>query len=515
MNAEASRYSVLIVEDNLDLVMGLQDFLHHDGYDVTVVGTVAGAIELVRARRFNAIILDLGLPDGDGLDVLKEAHRMDPSLPVVIVTAHISVDRTVGSLKEGAFAYLTKPYDREQLRHTLQRAIGLKELAVKAERTEHLLNESEERFRSLVESATDAIVVADRRGSLISWNRSASVLFGYADEEVVGQSFTLLMPARYRQAHEQLLTSMESTGRDRATGSVVELHGLKKDGTEFPIELSLATWNAAGGNFSSGIIRDISARKKTEDALRRSEKLLRDIADNTTAVIYVKYADGKYLLVNRRFEQIFNLTSDQIVGHTDHEIFPREAADVFRANDVVVIEQNRTVEYEEVAPHTDGPHTYISIKFPLCDHTGRPYAICGVSTDITERKRIEHTLRIHEERLRRALTSAETGTWNWDLQTGQIYWSSQVDRFLGLSNRGAPLTQNDWLALVHPEDRDSMARMMRQTMDQPGTDVTFEHRLMRQDGSFRWIVWTGEIIRSRDGMALHILGTVRATDCGE
>src|SRR5207248_882663 len=130
------------------------------------VGTVAGAIELVRARRFNAIILDFGLPDGDGLDVLREAHRLDPSLPVVIVTAHISADRTVGSLKEGAFAYLTKPYDREELRHNLRCAIGVKELAVKAERTEHLLNESEERFRSLVESATDAIVVADRRGSL-------------------------------------------------------------------------------------------------------------------------------------------------------------------------------------------------------------------------------------------------------------------------------------------------------------------------------------------------------------
>src|ERR1043165_10214073 len=146
MDAEASRYSVLIVEDNLDLVMGLQDFLHHDGYAFPVGGTVAGAIELVRARRFNAIILDLGLPDGDGLDVLKEAHRMDPSLPVVIVTAHISVDRTVGSLKEGAFAYLTKPYDREQLRHTLQRAIGLKALAVKAERTEQPLTQRRERF---------------------------------------------------------------------------------------------------------------------------------------------------------------------------------------------------------------------------------------------------------------------------------------------------------------------------------------------------------------------------------
>ena len=174
MVATASLYSVLVVEDNPDLVIGLQDLLHHDGYAVTVAGTVAGAIELVRAHRFNAILLDLGLPDGDGLEVLKETQRLDPSLPVVIVTAHISRDRTVGSLTEGAFAYLTKPYDREELRHTLRRAIGVKELAVKVERTEHLLSQSEERFRSLVESATDAIVVADGRGLIVSWNRSAS-----------------------------------------------------------------------------------------------------------------------------------------------------------------------------------------------------------------------------------------------------------------------------------------------------------------------------------------------------
>ena len=136
MIATANHYSVLIVEDNPDLVIGLQDLLHHDGYAVTVARTVAGAIELVRAHRFNAILLDLGLPDGDGLEVLKETQRLDPSLPVVIVTAHISRDRTVESLTEGAYAYLPKPYDREELRHTLRRAIGVKELTVKVEQTE-------------------------------------------------------------------------------------------------------------------------------------------------------------------------------------------------------------------------------------------------------------------------------------------------------------------------------------------------------------------------------------------
>jgi PAS domain S-box-containing protein len=522
MDAQTSQYSVLIVEDNLDLVLGLQDFLHHDGYAVTVVGTVAGAIELVRARRFNAIILDLGLSDGDGLDVLREAHRLDPSLPVVIVTAHISADRTVGSLKEGAFAYLTKPYDREELRHTLRRAIGVKELAVKAERTEHLLSQSEERLELVIRGSNDGfwdgrILPGESWRSPrtpVWWSPRVKAMLGYTDEEFpdvleswasrlhpedVGRVFAALAAhIEHRDPYDveyRLLTKTGQYGWFRARGQAI--------------------WNETGQiTRMAGSLQCVTDRKRAEDALRRNEQLLQDVVNNTTAVIYVKYANGKYLLVNRRFEQIFNLTADQVVGHTDHEIFLREAADAFRANDVAVIEQNRTVEYEEVAPHTDGPHTYISIKFPLRDHTGRPYAMCGISTDITERKRIEHTLRTHEEQLRLALASAEMGTWNWNLQTGQVYWSSQVDKFLSLSNRTAPFTQSDWLALVHPDDRESMARTMHQVKDQPDTDVAFEHRVMRPDGSFRWMIWMGEVIRDRDGMALHILGTVRAADSG-
>jgi PAS domain S-box-containing protein len=512
MVSETSQYSVLVVEDNPDLVMGIQDLLQHDGYAVTVAGTVARAIELVRAHRFNAIILDLGLPDGDGIEVLREAQRSDSSLPVVIVTAHISADRTVGSLAEGAFAYLTKPYDREELRHVLRRAIGVKELAAKAERTESLLTESEERFRSLVDSATDAIIVADHRGVIVSWNRSASRLFGYPDEEAIGQPLTLLMPARYRQAHEQGLNRTESIGQGHKMGSIIEVHGLKKDGTEFPIELALATWKGAENSYYSGIIRDISERKKTEYALRLNEQLLQDVINNSTAVIYVKYIDGRYLLINRRFEQLFHITKDEILDRTDHEIFPKDIADAFRANDRMVLEKNGAVEYEEYAPHLDGLHTYISLKFPLYDDAGKPYATCGISTDITERKCIEQALRAHEELLRSALTSVKMGTWTWDFQTDHIYWSTQVDRFLGRSDWGGPHTQDEWLALVYREDRDSLARVIREARDQAGANVVFEHRIVKHNGGFQWCIWTGEILRDREGKALRILGTVRAAD---
>ena len=191
MGTETHRNSVLVVEDNEDLVLGLQDLLHHDGYCVTVTGTVAGAIELVRTHHFNAVLLDLGLPDGDGRAVLQEAQRLDPILPIVIVTADIAHDRTVGLLKEGAFAYLTKPYHREELRQTLRRAIGVQELAVKVERTEHLLSQSEERLELVIQGSNDGFwdgrFLSNEPWSSprtpVWWSPRVKTMLGYLDEE--------------------------------------------------------------------------------------------------------------------------------------------------------------------------------------------------------------------------------------------------------------------------------------------------------------------------------------------
>ena len=522
MVTATSPYSILIVEDNQDLVIGLQDMLRHDGYAVSVAGTVAGAIELVRSHRFNAILLDLGLPDGDGLEVLKETQRLDPSLPVVIVTAHISRDRTVGSLTEGAYAYLTKPYDRDELRHTLRRAIGVKELTVKVERTEHLLTQSEERLELVVQGSNDGFwdgqVLPDEPWSSprtpVWWSPRVKVMLGYTDEEfpdVLESWASRLHPEDADRVFAALTAHIE-----RRDPYDVEYRLLTKAGEYGWFRArGQAIWDEAGRiTRMAGSLQCVTDRKRAEEALRRSQQLLRDVADNTTAVIYVKDADGRFLFINRRFEQLFHLTTEEIIGHTNHEVFPREIADAFRANDLQVLARNTTMEYEEEAPHDDGLHTYLSIKFPLCDHTGTPIATCGISTDITERKRMEQTLRTHEEQLRLALSSTEVGAWNWDLKTDHIYWSSLVDRFLGVSDGARPRTRDEWLALVYREDRKSMARTMRQAMDHPGAGVTFEHRVMRANGSFQWCIWTGEIIRDQDGKALQILGTVRATDCG-
>lgn len=233
MSPTTLAHSILVVDDDPDIVLALQDFLDHDGYEVSVAGTCAEAISQAHEHHYNAVLLDLGLPDGDGSSVLRTLHELQPQLPVIILTAYTSTDRTVGSLTQGAFAYLTKPYNRDELRAILQRAVGVQALAAKAEHAEHALSESEARFQSLVEAATDSIVLADHHGNILSWNRAASKLFGYADEEVVGHPLTMLMPLRYRAAHGRGLTRLGEAGQSRLIGRLVELEGLRKDGANF------------------------------------------------------------------------------------------------------------------------------------------------------------------------------------------------------------------------------------------------------------------------------------------
>jgi PAS domain S-box-containing protein len=141
-----------------------------------------------------------------------------------------------------------------------------------------------------------------------------------------------------------------------------------------------------------GIGRDITQRREEEEAHRSTEARLQAILDNTTAVIYLKDTQGRYLLANRQFESLFRVPHEKILQHTDADLFPAEIAAQFRANDERVLAARKALEFEETAPHRDGLHTYLSIKFPLWDSAGVPCAVGGISTDITERKRVENQL---------------------------------------------------------------------------------------------------------------------------
>jgi PAS domain S-box-containing protein len=138
---------------------------------------------------------------------------------------------------------------------------------------------------------------------------------------------------------------------------------------------------------------DIAQRQRVERELRESQASLQALLDHTTALIYLMDPEGRLLLINRQFEQLFHVSKAQVVGQPLEAVFSEDIAAAFRANNLQVLAAGTAQEFEELAPHNDGLHTYISIKVPLYDARGIAYALCGISTDITERKRVEEALK--------------------------------------------------------------------------------------------------------------------------
>jgi PAS domain S-box-containing protein len=167
------------------------------------------------------------------------------------------------------------------------------------------------------------------------------------------------------------------------------------------------------------LLAESRERQRAEEALRTSEQRLQDILDNTTAVVFVKDLELHYILVNREYERRHQVQRDQIRGKTDFDILPRDVAEKLRANDRHVIEAGTSIQFEEAVPMAEGDRQYVVVKFLLRDRTSKPYAICGIATDITELKRSEElqARRARQAALRADIHEAFSGGTENALQT--------------------------------------------------------------------------------------------------
>lgn len=253
---------------------------------------------------------------------------------------------------------------------------------------------------ALYNGLTDAILAVQfgtRR--IVHWNRGAEAMFGYAAEEVLGKTTEIIYPDQ--RSFERI--SDLATPTIRSEGSwQTEWEYRRRDGSCFPADVVATMVEGSQGTaFYVIVIRDISARKQSEAALQeqstllqKSQQRLQAILDNTTTVIYVVGADGKLGLANKQFEKLFHLDPAALVGTSLYSLFDKAIADKLIENNSRVLEARTSMEFEETMPQDDGLHTYLSVKVPLFNETGLAYAVCGISTDITERKRDQERIEI-------------------------------------------------------------------------------------------------------------------------
>jgi PAS domain S-box-containing protein len=173
-------------------------------------------------------------------------------------------------------------------------------------KAEDALQANEEKFRNLAETASDAIISADSHGNIIYFNRAAEHTFGYSSDEAVGRPLTLLMPERYREAHKQGLDRFLRTGEAHVIGRTTELAGSRKDGTEFPLELSLSSWRTHEGIFFTAILKDITERK-------RAEHKFKGLLESAPDAMVIVNPEGEIVLVNSQTEKLFGYARDEML----------------------------------------------------------------------------------------------------------------------------------------------------------------------------------------------------------
>ncbi|MGD9181741.1 MAG: PAS domain S-box protein [Desulfobacterales bacterium] len=305
-------------------------------------------------------------------------------------------------------------------------------------RTLESLAHSEERFRSVVETAIDAIITVDSRGTIIFWNPHAERMFGYSANEIVGKPVAVIMPERFRQSHQRSLNKAASGKKSKIAGNILELIGLRKDGHEFPLELSLANWETKEGVFFTAIIRDISERKQAESALQKTRNELERRVNERTCELgntnsklrkqileceqakralresELKYAtlvedaligvyiilDGKIDFANDKFADIYGYSKEELIGMDSLDlVHPDDRPLAKKLREKRLGGEKVPAEYESRGLKKNGDIIWVMRSFSQITYKGRP-AISGIVANISKRRRAEEALQKSDKELR-------------------------------------------------------------------------------------------------------------------
>jgi PAS domain S-box-containing protein len=259
---------------------------------------------------------------------------------------------------------------------------------------------------------------------------------------------------------------------------------------------------------AAGVDVPESSAPPVQRAADEVDERLQSILEEAPIIVYAYDREGRLLFGTREFERVLGVDRDALIGKTRVDFFSPEDAAVHRAHDLAVLASGRASRLEETLPQADGEHTYISDKFPLRDRDGRMYAVGGISTDITERRRAEERMRRSDARLAEAQGTYHIGHWEWEIADGHIDWSDEVYRIVGEAPQGFAADFEGFIGRVHPDDRGMVKRAIDDALN-GSRPYDVEYRIVRPNNEERVLAVRGETTLDGKGRPQRMSGTVQ------
>ncbi len=383
------RETILVIEDDAGIAYLEQTQLERAGFTVVTAATSEEALDLLRRQHVDLLLLDYRLSgDLDGLDFYLECKAMGFEVPVILVTGFSNEGVAIRALRAGVRDLITKSVEYlDYLPEAVERVL-------RQVRTERRLAESEARLTSIIDSAHDAIIIAETGLQITLFNKAAEAMFRCSARAALGQPVSRFIPQDERkfadsQAGQEPLIHL----------SPYSTRGVRTDGTEFPLELSLSRTEVGGRIFFTVVVRDITERKRAEALLRQSVERFRILAESMPLIIFTAQPDGALDYFNQHWAEFTGLPNGAIENlNWARFVHPEDLVETDRQWRHSVA-TGTPLQLEHRFRRSDGDSRWhLSRANALRDVAGNLLIWTGSSTDIDDQKCSENTLKQADQR---------------------------------------------------------------------------------------------------------------------
>ncbi|MBD2464714.1 EAL domain-containing protein [Oscillatoria sp. FACHB-1407] len=504
---------VLVIEDDEDdfiITQGLFAEIQHSRFSLDWVNTDDAALEIILKNQHDVYLVDYRLGSTTGLELIQTAIASGCKAPMILVTGQGDLDVDIAAMKVGVADYLVKgKFDalllERSIRYAIERARTLEELR-------QALRDNDQLALAIENVTTGVVITAPQLpdNPVIFVNPAFTAITGFTPEDIMGENCRMLQgPGTDATVIEEIRQAIAARQPISCT-----LLNYRKDGTPFWNDLQINPVFDAQGKLTSfiGLQNDVTARKQAEEALERLRHLHELILNSAGEGIYGIDLHGNGIFLNPAAARMLGWEVDELIGkpidailhHANPELPPPEAACLIETTlrDGIVHHVDNDVFWRK-----DG--TCFSVEYisnPIWED-GQLMGTVVTFRDVTERKRSEEALRESEERYALAVQGANDGIWDWNLKTGDFYFSPRWKAMLGYGEDEIGANQFEWFNRIHPEDRHRVEREITAHLDGLTPHFENEHRMCHRDGTYRWMLSRGLAVRDAENNVTRLAGS--------
>ncbi len=499
--------TLLLIEDVDNDAELLLRHLRQAGYDLEY-DRVQSADQMrskIKQKKWDVIISDYSLPNFSGLEAFRILQESEQDIPFIVISGTIGEDTAVQAMKVGVSDYLMKD-NLSRLAPAIERELIDAQNRQPRRRAEESLAESEERYRIVAETASDAIITIDKDSTIIFANPATENIFGYSIDEMVGSKLTMLMPERMKESHRRGMAQYLTTGNRTVDWNGIELPGRHKDGSERLLSISFGEYRSERHQSFTAIIRDITESKRAEEKLRESEEDFRGLVEATTMFVWSLNENGS---ISEFPEWWVDLTGQGYEDGKDFgwitHIHPDDRT-VVKETFVRAIETKTPVVITLRIRDRDGIYRHYAARgVPLFNADGsfRKW-ICTLS-DITERMSAEASLRVSEARFRELFENANDLIYTHDLEGNFTSLNRAGERITGYSRDEA--LQMNLRDVVAPEFLELAKSKVLEKIAGAGA-TSYDTEIITKDGRRVMLELSTRIVHHGDS-AIGVQGIAR------